>query len=423
MSPDGGKAGQRRRFREVRGFGVFRVSPPLHFYLAQFVIFAYMAYRFASRNYTVHGLLEEQMFDYPFSFRMELWPVQLCELLNFHFIYGFVPHPPPQVLYVLQVAVIVCCGLGLLGVMPRICALISFLIGAHLTGLMQASNSPVDGGTVALCGLLVLALAPKESFYRAGRRFDLSPRSERYHWPLFLLMLFVAGFYTSSGIAKIVDVGLHWPYVVHLDYLAARGIEQSLFLSSRYVHPFVCALHQGYWTSVLGGWISLIGEVGFVGVLFLPRYRLFFVGSMVFMHLLVFLMAGINFVGSSAILLLCLDWNVLVRRATVVYDDQSPATVRRIERLRRLDWFRRLSWVGTSQLEKSEKRILGELDHGLGGEAVGAIDEHDEVFYGMDAFDQIWCRIPLRFPLALLMRVPGAFYLARRIERRRARRP
>jgi len=51
--------------RLLRFFGILRESPALHFYLLQAVVFLYLAWRFASRNYTVFGVLPDEAFTYP----------------------------------------------------------------------------------------------------------------------------------------------------------------------------------------------------------------------------------------------------------------------------------------------------------------------------------------------------------------------
>ena len=61
--------------REVRFFGILRESPAFHFYLLQAVAFLYLAFRFASRNYTVYGILPDEAFDYPRAYLNELWPL------------------------------------------------------------------------------------------------------------------------------------------------------------------------------------------------------------------------------------------------------------------------------------------------------------------------------------------------------------
>ncbi len=400
-------AGAGRANREVRFFGVLRESPALHFYLLQAVGFLYLAWRFASRNYTVYGILPDAAFDFPRAYPGELWPVPPLWITTFQFVYDFLPRPSADGMRVMQYAVIGASLAGLLGILPRVSAGVAFVLAAHLTGMAQSSNADVDGGTVILCLMLILALSPSASFYSLQNGFHPLRRSVDHHWPVFLLFLVVGCFYTFSGLNKLIEIGLDWPFTLHLENLAEVGIEQSLFRSDRFRIPAVSTAHLSYAVSVVGGVLALVGEAGFLGILFLPRYRLFFATSMVAMHFLVYAMQGINFLGSSAVILLCLDWNAPARRAVVLWDGGCGFCARTLRALRRMDWFGRL--------EPIEIARSGDLpvDHARLEREMAVLDENGEVYYGADAFAELATRCPLLWPFAALIRVPGAIYVAR----------
>lgn len=394
---------------EVRFFGILRESPALHFYLLQAVGFLYLAWRFASRDYTVYGSLPDAAFDFPRAYPNELWPVPPLWFTTFQFVYEFLPRPSAEGVRAMQYAVIGASLAGLLGILPRLAAAVAFAFAAHLTGMAQASNADVDGGTAILCSMLILALSPAQSFYSLRNGFHPLRRSIHHHWPLFLLFLVVGLDYSFSGLNKLVEIGPHWPFVLHLERLAAVGVEQSLFRCDRFRIPAISAAHLSYAASVVGGVVALIGEAGFLGVLFLPRYRLFFAASMVIMHFLVFAMQGINFLGSSAVILLCLDWNAPARKAQVLWDGGCGFCARTLRVLERLDWFKRL--------EPVEIARSGDLpvDHARLEREMAVLDENGEVYYGADAFAELATRCPLLWPLAGLLRIPGAIYAARPI--------
>jgi len=389
--------------REIRFMGVLRESPPLHFYLMQFTGFAYFLYRFLSRDYTVYGFVPDPMFNYRKAQTFLLYFTDL------QFIYSFIPRPTSEVIYYLQWTVIMCCCLGLLGIFPKWNAVISFSIGLHITGMMQTSNSIIDGGTLALCLILILALSPSRCFYGFKNGLSISKRGVHYHWPVFLLFLLVGSYYTYAGLNKIIDIGPHWPFVFHLENLAAVGIERSIFVFNRYADPYVCSLHQSYLLSVFLGFATLGTEVSFISILFLPRYRLFLVVSMIVMHILVFLMAGINFVGSSLILLLCFDYNAIIRKLDVYYDDKCGFCLRSLVWVRRFDWFKRIRLIPISELPDNET----ELDINMLRQAMGVREENGEIYYGADGFEQISHRCPLLLPFGLVMKIPGAIYVSR----------
>jgi len=310
---------------EIRWFGILRPAPAFHFYLMQAVGFLYLAYRFASRDYSIYGHLADTYFNYPRTFSFELWGTPLLHFVSFHFIYDFIPIPSADLIAFMQYGVVAACLAGLIGLFPKISAIIAFILAIHITSFMHASNAEIDGGALALCLVLILALSPKSNFYSL-KKFEPFKRKIDHHWPVFLLFLFVGAFYTMGGLNKVFDVGPHWGSVVGLDRLALHGLENSLFVSSRFVEPWVSYIMLSKPLAIFAGWTSFIGEIGFISILFLPRFRAFFVLSMIALHIFVFQMAGINFVGSSCVLLLCMDWNKLIERYERAKPSKNPAS-------------------------------------------------------------------------------------------------
>ena len=389
--------------REWRPFGAFADSPPLHFYLLQFVGFAYMAYRFASRDYTVYGYLPDELFTYPRTIFVEIWPFPIMHYTSFQFIYDWISRPSPQTIELLQWIVIFACLCGLVGLLPRLAAWTAFLIGTHITGFIQATNADMDGGTLALLALLVLGLSPSTAHYGWRNGYSLRKRSVVFHWPIFLLLFFVGTFYTMAGLNKIVDVGPHWALILDLDTLAYRCLYGGMFADSRYMVPAICEWMTLRPLALFSAMVTQIGEAGFVSVLWFPRYRLFFAFTAIAMHFFVYTTAGINFLGSSAILILVLDWNAFARRIDVYYEGTSSYIVRRLRRLQRFDWFGRIR-VGPASMETGAPECSNVLV---------VIDENGEVYYGADAFEQLAAKVPLYYSYYLLMQIPGLIYLAR----------
>ena len=44
---------------------------------------------------------------------------------------------------------------------------------------------------------------------------------------------------------------------------------------------------------------------------------------------------------------------------------------------------------------------------------MGAIDENSEIYYGADAFEQVFSRIPIFWPIAIIMKIPCMIYISR----------
>lgn len=376
---------------EFRFYRVLQPDHPFHAYLLQFLTFFYMAYRLASRNYTVYGLIPSELFTYPRMATNLQGKPPLIHFISFQFVYDFIPHPSPEIIAGLQFLGIFLCVLGIVGIFPRIAALITLFIAIHLTGFMQATNSEIEGGTVIMMALLILVLSPNMNFYRFGKPLNFHEKHPNYRWTIFLLMLTIGCFYTMSGFNKLVDVGPHWPFMLHLENLAVQCLERGLFLSQRSVFPEICVHFQSYPLSVISGWGTLIGEVGFISVLFLPRYRVFLVSTMVMLHILVYLFAGINFIGSSLILILCLDWNILVRHLKVTANQSWLNKWQ--QRLQNLDWFKLIEYE-----TYENESLLGK-------------DDIDEDYIGVEVWEQIFSRIPLLWILSLLMKIPGVYYI------------
>jgi len=395
---------------EYRQFPILSSSPALHFYLLQFVSFGYILFRFLSRNYTVYGLIPKELFNYPRSNFLELWPTPILEWTTFQFIYEFIDRPDAEGIFIIQLFVISFAILGLIGLFPKLSAIICFTLASHVTGMVQSSNAEIDGGTLALVALLVLAISPRSAFYRINK-FTPSERSPNYQWPIFILFLLVGYYYSFAGINKIIDVGPHWPFVLNLENLALRGIENSLFISNRYVNPAISSLHLSPLFSDVAGVFTLIGELFFICILFIPRSRLFLVFTMISLHVLVYLMAGINFIGSSFILLLCFDYNIIMRNIEVYYDGNCAFCIKWLSRIKRVDNLNRIHI--TSSLNQGQ--IPQEIDQIRLLTEMGAKDENGEIYYGADAFEQVFARIPVLIPIAILLKVPGVILIARYI--------
>ena len=380
---------------------------PYHLWLLQFVGFSYLIYRLLSRDYSIYGFIPEDLFIYPRPVTSVYPPSFILEIINFHWIYNFIELPSVNTLESLQTIVIYIATCGLLGIFAKQASMVCFFAYLHLTGFMQATNSEIDGGTLCFIALLVISVTNSKSLYSIFQK-NSTIKSNDNRWPIYLLFLFVGSFYTYAGINKIIDTGPHWPFVLHLDYWAVRMQESSVFLSSRYCYPELSQILQYYWFSAFSGVITLIGEIGFISILFFPRGRLFFISSMITMHLLVFLAAGINFLGSSIILILCFDWNCLFRKSTIYFDSECSFCIKSISFIKRFDWFKLI------KIEPMQS--LAEAQHGFSKtrlkNEMGVLEESGTICYGSKGFEKVFEKIPIMYPIAILYKVPFIVYLA-----------
>ena len=382
---------------------------PYHFWLIQFIVFLYCIVRLVSRDYTIYGELPLEYFNYTRPF-LSVYPSFLLEIFNTHFVYWFVDYPTSTTLYYLQKIAILLGVFGLIGFFPKICALCLFIILTHFTGFIQATNAEIEGGTLLLAVLLILAFSSNSSFYCLFKKNDTTRKNDN-RWPIFFVFLVVGIFYTSSGLNKLIDVGPWWPFFLHLERLAQVSLENSLFLESRRVDAVFCltVLNAGYFWSVIAGIITLFGELAFISILFYPKYRLLLVTNMFILHYFVYLSAGINFMGSTFILLLCLDWNSFFRGTTIIYNPTCIQKRRFVKLAKRFDLFNKLTLISEDD-PKSKDFVTqdGRCDFVV-------IEESNSTCHGLHALAIIFHKVPLFWTLAFFSKIPFMEFLAVRL--------
>lgn len=391
----------------IKHFSFKEPDYPFHFWLIQFTAFAYLIYRLLSRDYSVYGLVDEQLFEYP-RWITHIYPPGLTvELLNFHWIYTFVSYPGVEVIWWLQLFVLLFAVCGILGIFVKASALLSFFGYLHMVGFVQATNAEIDGGSLCLATLLVVCIANKSSYYSLFKKNPIAKNTSN-RWPVYILFLLVGAFYTFAGLNKLIDVGPHWPFSLHLDYWADAMRERSVFVSSRYVYPELAYLLDHYWFSVLSGFLTLIVEIGFIAILFFPRGRLFLVSSMIVLHTLVYATMGTYFLGTTFIVLLCFDWNAPFRKSNVYFDQDCGICTFSVWVLKKLDIFHRIQCHPMQSIDNGE---YGFSSNRLKQE-MGDLEEDGSIYYGAEAFEKVFEKIPFFYPIALLYKLPLVIYLA-----------
>lgn len=396
------------KYQEIRFFRPFGNSRALHFHLMQFTAAIYMIYRLLSRDYSHLGLFQSQYRSYSRGLWHELFPVPLSHIISFQFIYEFVPYPSPPTIKFIQLLIVLFSFFLLLGILPRLSAQISSALYIHILGMMQSIDGEIDGGTLLVVLFLILSISPSNYFYKLlGKRSIKKLKN----WPIFLLLVFVGCFYSFAGINKLIDVGLGFPFTLNLNNLGVHTIEKSIFLSSRNYFPSLTSSNFILNTnlSVISGFLTLICEIGFFTLIFLPRYRFFLIFTMIFMHVIVYFSAAINFLGSSLILILCFDWNILQRKITLVYDNDCGFCKNSLRIVKKFDWFNRVSLVPSC----SNNYYTDILDVNRLNFEMGAVEENEEIYYGADAFEQVFSKVPLFWVIAIIMKIPGTIYVSR----------
>lgn len=306
--------------RNFNFWGVFKGSAHYHLYVIQFALFAYAFLRFSSRDYSIYGLLPPDYFNYPREFNLELWPVPFSEFSTMQFIHRVLPRIGAEGIRLIQYVICAVSLFGVFGILPRLSALLVFLLGAHLTGFMVASNAEVDAGCLLLMSMLALACNRKGVLYSTLSSSD-KPDPGLQNFGVFLFLFVVSAYYFFTGVSKFIDVGPQLPFTLHLEWHAEQRLRDLIVVSTRYAHPeFLVLIRDNPWLSIVGGAATLIGEIGLVTVLFRHWIRNFFILNMAAFHVIVFYSTGINFLGNIAILLACLDWNAIILRLKGCFD-------------------------------------------------------------------------------------------------------
>lgn len=383
---------------------------PFHLWLVQFTTFAYLIYRLLSRDYSIYGLIMSESFDYP-RFITNLYPPKFTvELLNFHWIYNFIDYPSSELIEIIQLSLIVFSFFGLFGIFNKLVPKICFFGYLHLVGFVQASINEIEGGTICLLALFLLMICNNKSLYALFKK-NYWGKSIDNRWPIIVLMLLVGSYYFFAGLNKIIDVHPLWPFTLHLDNLAIYMEEQSIFLANRFSYFPLVPLFKNELFSIIVGFLTIVCELGMGTLIFLPRYRSFFIINMILMHIFVYYSAGINFLGSSFILLLCFDWNCLVRKVKCYYDNDCGFCYKSIKIISYLDIFKKINFIPLQKLKNGElgfdtKRLKDEI---------GLLEENNEIKYGANAFESIFEKIPSLYIFAILYKIPLVPFVADKI--------
>ena len=400
-----------------RNFKPFNLDYNFHFYLLQFVGSFYMIYRLWSRDYSHLGLFVEEFRNYPRGLFHEIFPIPLSYFTTCQFIYEFIPFPSPYFIGIIQFSIIVSSIFVLIGVIPRIMSIFSFLLYLHLIGIMQSIDGEIDGGTLLIILFLILSMSPSDFFYKIN---SVDVKNKIPQWPIYLLLIFVGSFYSFAGLNKILNVGLSFPFTLDLEKWNLYATEISLLRSSRNYNLIMTSsdLILNEYISDFMGFIVLLTELLFFSIIFLPRHRFILVFTMITMHIIVYYTAAINFLGSSFILLLCFDWNIFLRKITVYYDGSCGFCKKSLSFIKKHDLFDKLNLIPSNTLKSNN--TIGINTNRLNQE-IGARDENGEIYYGSDAFEQIFFRTPVFWIVNLIYKVPGVIFVSRFIYSKVAR--
>jgi len=119
------------------------------------------------------------------------------------------------------------------------------------------------------------------------------------------------------------------------------------------------------------------------------------------MHVVVYCTAGINFIGSSILLLLCLDWNSLVRSGVIFYNSSSENTCKLVRILAKLNFNDRVTFSNLKTVSENKSHS----NH------LTFEDENGTTHHDIYAFEQLCHRALCLYPIAAILKFPGIKFL------------
>tara|TARA_B100000242_G_C43055458_1_gene493962 strand:- start:18787 stop:20094 length:1308 start_codon:yes stop_codon:yes gene_type:complete len=378
-------------------------------YLIQALTFFYTIYRYLSRSYESYGFLPHDSFTYPRWWLADLYPLPLSHFSTLQFIYRYIPHIDADLIAKFQYFIVIFAFFGLIGFLPRISAIISFLLTIHLEGILISADAEISGGTILFLSLLLIAISPKDALYRLWKFNPINDKSEEASFLIFSFSLIIGIWYFSAGVNKLVDIGLNWPFTLNIHWLA-KSVQQKQFLfNQRLSYPSFTLSQLSPILSVFSGFFTLISELGSILFITKFRYKYIIVFFLISMHTAVYFLAAINFTGNTILLLGILNWNSLCEKEIIIFDDKcrfcqnSINFIKKFIKPKNLKYME-LSKVDSSQFDLKKNGMNEQFNIRRARQAIALISEND-LMYGYNTISNILVRSPF-FLVGLLMYLP-----------------
>jgi hypothetical protein len=220
----------------------------------------------------------------------------------------FLPAMPSKpVVVALQAAGVLTAVLAALGLRTRVALPLAWACAILLNGMLASTGKVVHNDLVLLLCLVPLLAAPSADAWsldaRGAGRAAPGGASRLYGWPLQTAAIVVAGAYFFAGLAKLVNSGPAWVTSDKLRWAlyASGNSDLALFIADRpwLAHAFAAG--------------TLLLELGFPFVLFLPRTAWLFVPGAVLLHAGIWVAMGLDYSAQAATAVVVFtNWPVVV---------------------------------------------------------------------------------------------------------------
>ena len=111
-----------------------------------------------------------------------------------------------------------------LGLFTRVSAVVAFVLGFYLLGLLHSMGDLSHGDAAAVIILGVLTLARTNDAYSLDRLIRPRPMflSGEYRWPTRVVWLILASVFFAAGWSKLRKSGLDWAFSENMSYILAE---------------------------------------------------------------------------------------------------------------------------------------------------------------------------------------------------------
>lgn len=348
-----------------------------------------------------------------------VWFSQMPEELQFipgnlGWLFHYLPINP-ELARITAIIMLICCFTAAIGLFSRTSALLAVILGFYVLGIPQLWGKVNHYNhllwmpailAVSRCGdyLSVDALIRA---WRGGGRGETEPpvASQIYTLPIRFMWLLMGVIYFFPGFWKVWRSGYQWFWSDSLTFhMYRKWLELDgwfpIFRIDQY--PLLNRI-TGFWT--------IIWELSFIFLLFLPKWRLFAVLMGLLFHNMTNLFMRISFWTLQACYVVFFNWHQIFHRLGswlfrqpmyVVYNGNSRAVCRSIALLRVLDILGRINYINALDRQKLEKLDLLELQaDGLSNTLDVVVD--NKHWRGLRGYRVLCRRIPIVWPLIPLM--------------------
>ncbi len=258
------------------------------------VTYLYLLWRMLSRNYAVYSFTESA---YLKSDRLYLNFSELLikpyELVSFQFIHRIISVPSYTTIFNIQLLLISMCIVGIILKNNKFISLLVLILTLYLSGFVLMTGAEIDGSETLICALIAIF-----SFNYFDKQSKLIPLLG-FNW-------LIGFYYFSSGLNKLIDVGVSFIWDLNLDERILVSKLESFHLSGRYTNEIFRYLEISPIMSNVAGLLTILFELSMILVFLNSKYVKYSVLGLIGLHSLVFLLVGINFTGSTVFLLLLL---------------------------------------------------------------------------------------------------------------------